>query len=56
MRLASLSGQKFQDRKVETPATKEYYEHCQSNGNKDIKRMLQDYAAAYENAKEFTVR
>lgn len=56
MRLSHLVGREFKDETVDLPARQEYYDHCNKSGNNDIKQMLQDYAAAYENAKEFTVR
>ncbi len=56
MRLSSLVGKEFKDEEISVPAEREYYEHCDQSGNREIKKMLHDYAAAYENAKYFTVR
>ena len=56
MRLNNLINQKFNNTKIKMPAKQNYYDICEAEGNKDIKQMLLDYAAAYDKAKEFTVR
>jgi len=56
MSLSRMVGKEFKDEELQAPAHQDYYDHCAQNGNEDIKKMLHDYAAAYETAKEFTVR